>query len=73
MSNHNRVQSSAEIQFNNHCAEYKELLTFTRKSIAEYEQVIADANAHVERLTKQYDALRSIQGVIVQFNSNQKS
>ena len=73
MSNHNRVQSSAEIQFNNHCAEYKELLTFTRKSIAEYEQVIADANAHVERLTKQYDALRSMQEVIVEFNSNQKS
>lgn len=73
MSNHNRVQSSAEIQFNNHCAEYKELLTFTRKSIAEYEQVIADANAHVERLTKQYDALRSMQEVVVQFNSNQKS
>ena len=67
------MQSSAEIQFNNHCAEYKELLTFTRKSIAEYEQVIADANAHVERLTKQYDALRSMQEVIVQFNSNQKS
>tara|TARA_A100001391_G_C5056134_1_gene274771 strand:+ start:1229 stop:1450 length:222 start_codon:yes stop_codon:yes gene_type:complete len=73
MSNHNRVQSSAEIQFNNHCAEYKELLTFTRKSIAEYEQVIADANAHVERLTKQYDALRSMQEVVVEFNSNQKS
>lgn len=72
MSNHNRVQSSAEIQFNNHCAEYKELLTFTRKSIAEYEQVIADANVHVERLTKQYDALRSMQEVVVEFNSNQK-
>ena len=72
MSNHNRVQSSAEIQFNNHCAEYKELLTFTRKSIAEYEQVIADANANVERLTKQYDALRSIQEVIVEFKSEVK-
>ena len=72
MSNHNRVQSSAEIQFNNHCAEYKELLAFTRKSIAEYEKVIADANANVERLTKQYDALRSIQEVIVEFKSEVK-
>ena len=66
------MQSSAEIQFNNHCAEYKELLAFTRKSIAEYEQVIADANAHVERLTKQYDALRSIQETIVEFKSKVK-
>ena len=66
------MQSSAEIQFNNHCAEYKELLAFTRKSIAEYEQVIADANANVERLTKQYDALRSIQETIVEFKSEVK-
>ena len=65
------MQSSAEIQFNNHCAEYKELLAFTRKSIAEYEQVIADANANVERLTKQYDALVCMQTILSDFKSKQ--
>jgi len=72
MSNHNRVLSSAEIQFNNHCAEYKELLEFTRKALEANQKLIADAEALSSRLARQYDALRSIQEVIVEFKSEAK-
>ena len=64
--------SSAEIQFNNYTSENKELLEFTRKALEANQKLIADAEALSTRLAKQYDALRKMQEVIVEFKSEVK-